>query len=146
MGPGMSPKCKYNTYMYICWIWRTWSYNCKWITIITRTCECLVSLGRTHELCLCRDISRVWRTREIALHKEQLMGSPTQTDQTWPHCDVRMDIHRNIITHCDSQCASLATLWCHNEWPLWCHTDWSLMAWLTYIWRTHTCISHKNRP
>ncbi len=31
--------------------------------------ERLISLGRTHELCLCRDISLVQRMSEIALHK-----------------------------------------------------------------------------
>ncbi len=38
--------------------------------LITRTSECLISLGRTYELCLCRDISSVRRTSEIALHKK----------------------------------------------------------------------------
>ncbi len=38
-------------------------------TIITRTSEFLIRLGRTHKLCLCRDILRVRRKSEIALHK-----------------------------------------------------------------------------
>ncbi len=37
--------------------------------LITRINECLIGLGRTHELCLCMDISIVRRTSEIALHK-----------------------------------------------------------------------------
>ncbi len=43
-------------------------YDLK-LYILTGRSACLITLGRTHELCLCRDISRVRRMSEIALRK-----------------------------------------------------------------------------
>ncbi len=50
-------------YIYI-YIYVHCSVLCSFITS-----ECLISLGRTHELCLCSDISIVRRMSEIALYK-----------------------------------------------------------------------------
>ncbi len=82
-------------------------------TTITRTSKCLISLGRTHELCLCRDSSWVQGTSEIALHKNNecvlqprpikhelfLFIIPFQITQLGIviHNDITMAIHYNII-------------------------------------------------
>ncbi len=56
-----------NNYLYI-----TSKYVIVW-NKLTRTNECLINLGRRHELCLCRDISCPAQT--------QRMCSPAQTDE-----------------------------------------------------------------
>ncbi len=71
-------------------------YTFAWCDIITRTSEYLIRLGITHELCLCRDISWVWRTSEITIHKN---NSPDRS--TIEHVLFLFHINHNKITQLD---------------------------------------------
>ncbi len=104
-------------------IFRSTTYNmhAKYeLNSIKRTGECLINLGRTHDLCLCRDILWVRRNSEIAYTKTINLFSRSDwsninlflflfhtTHKRITQFGIEQKIHNkkvynNVIVHCDA--------------------------------------------
>ncbi len=97
--------------------------------IITRTSERVITLQRSCELFLCKDISRICRISEISLPKNNELKCTGETAISIGRCSNTLQVHSNVITHCDVtmmslvmllsivmlQCSSLTTLLTHCD-------------------------------